>query len=114
MKAPEEALVPNNEEISILYTYSREMWDRIETVIDDIFAFAVASEISKGNDDNDNDKEPRTLNECIQRKDWPKWEIAIKAKLEFLNKRGVFGPIVQTPKGINHVSYKWVFVNKGN
>ena len=62
IKAPEEALVPNNEEISTLYTYSRDMWDRKETVIDDVIVFAVATEVSKGNDDND--KEPRTLNEC--------------------------------------------------
>ena len=71
----------------------------------------VATQISK---DGDKDNEPCTLNECQQRVDWPKWEISIKAELESLNKRGVFGPIVQTPKGFNPVGYRWVFVRKRN
>ena len=95
----------------MFYTYSGEMWDRKETVIDDVFSYAVATQISKG---SDNDTEPRTLNECRQRVDWPKWEIAIKAEIEFVNKRGVFGPIVQTPKGFNPVGYRWVFIRKRN
>ena len=70
MKTLEKTFVPNNEDISILYTYLREIWDRKKTVIDDIFAFAVATKVSKGNDDND--QEPRTLNECQQRKYWLK------------------------------------------
>ena len=61
-------------------------------------AYAVAAQISKKNGDDDLDIEPHTISKCRQRKDWPKWESAIKAELESLNKRGVFGPIVQTPK----------------
>ena len=34
--------------------------------------------------------------------------------LESLNKRGVFGPIVQTPIDVSPVGYKWVFVRKNN
>ena len=29
-------------------------------------------------------------------------------------KRDVFGPVVQTPKGVKPVGYKWVFVRKLN
>ena len=29
-------------------------------------------------------------------------------------KRDVFGPVVQTPKGVKPVGYKWVFVQKYN
>eukprot|EP00268_Persea_americana_P062664 TRINITY_DN8051_c1_g3_i5.p2 TRINITY_DN8051_c1_g3~~TRINITY_DN8051_c1_g3_i5.p2 ORF type:complete len:110 (+),score=12.12 TRINITY_DN8051_c1_g3_i5:1356-1685(+) len=101
LKTPEEVPVSNNEEISILYNYSRERWNRNEIIIDDAFAYAVATQISKENDDDDWDTEPRSINECLQRKDWPKWENAIKAELESRNKRGVFGPIVQTPKDVN-------------
>lgn len=112
-ESPEEELVPSNNEISIFHSCSEEVWDRKEIVIDDAFIYMVATEIEKGNDENNGD-EPRSIIECRQRSDWPKWENAIKAELESLNKRGVFGPIVQTPKGINPVGYKWVFVRKRN
>ena len=38
----------------------------------------------------------------------------MQAELNLLMKREVFGPVVQTPKGINPVRYKWVFVRKSN
>ena len=110
MVAPEEAQVPENDEISIFHACSGELWDRKAFVIDDIFSYAVAVEISKDNDDDEH--EPRSVNECRQRKDWPMWKDAIQAELKSLEKRGVFGPIVETPKGINPVGFKWVFVRK--
>ena len=39
---------------------------------------------------------------------------AIQAELNSLLKRELFGPIVQTPKGVMPVGYKWVFVRKHN
>ena len=44
----------------------------------------------------------------------PKWKDAIQAELASLEKREVFGPIIQTPEGIKPVGYKWVFVRKRN
>jgi len=41
-------------------------------------------------------------------------EDAIQVELASLEKRGVFGPIVRTPEGINPAGYKWVFVRKQN
>ena len=38
----------------------------------------------------------------------------MQAELNSLMKREVFGPVVQTPKGIKPVGYKWVFVRKSN
>ena len=38
----------------------------------------------------------------------------MQAKLNSLMKRDVFGPVVQTPKGVKPVGYKWVFVRKRN
>ena len=35
-------------------------------------------------------------------------------ELNSLIKREVFGPVAQTPRGVNIVGYKWVFVQKGN
>jgi hypothetical protein len=108
-----EVPVPNNNEISVFYTYSGEFWNRKEFLMDDTFSYAMANEIIKydnkhirKSDDNEDNTEPRTIQECRQRKDWPKWKDAIQAELDSLKKRGVFGPVVQTPKGINPVGFK--------
>ena len=62
---------------------------------------------------NDNeDLEPKSVEECRQRDDWPKWKDAIEAELNSLSKHEVFGPIVLTPDGVKPVGYKWVFVRK--
>ena len=77
-------------------------------IIEDIFSFAVATEIMI------DDSEPHTVDECRQRYDWPKWKEAILAELASLAKRKVFGPVVQTPEDVKPVGYKWVFVRKRN
>ena len=62
---------------------------------------------------NDNeDLEPKFVEECRQRDDWPKWKDAIEAELNSFSKQEVFGPIVRTPDGVKPVGYKWVFVRK--
>ena len=38
----------------------------------------------------------------------------MQVELNLLIKQDVFGPIVQTPKGVKPVGYKWVFVRKRN
>ena len=95
-----------NEEISINYT--RELWNREETIIDDVFSYTVATEII-----ND-DYEPHNLDDCRQRSDWPKWKEAIQTELTSLAKREVFGSIIQTPENVKPVGYKWVFIRKRN
>ena len=47
-----------------------------------------------------------------KKKDWPKWKESIQIELNSLAKWEVFRPIVQTPKNIKLVRYKWVFVWK--
>ncbi|CAL9011562.1 unnamed protein product [Prunus brigantina] len=81
-----------------------------EMVIDDIFSFVVAAEIIKGHEDI----EPRSVDECKERSDWPKWKDAIQVELNSFEKRGVFGPVVQTPQVVKPVGYKWVFTRKHN
>ena len=66
LEALKEAPVPDNEEISMLYNYSRERWIRNKIFIDDAFAYAIATKISKENDDDNWDTKPRTINECLQ------------------------------------------------
>ena len=60
------------------------------------------------------DLEPKSVEECRRRNDWPKLKDAIQTELNCLAKREVFGPVVQTPEGVKPVGYKWVFVRKRN
>ena len=60
-------------------------WDRNSIVVNNIFAFQVASNIIR----NDEDPEPPNVEECRHRNDWPKWKEAIHAKLNSLTKREV-------------------------
>ena len=69
---PEETAVHKSKEISINYACTNELWDQNEIIIDDMFAFAVATEIILSDD-----IEPRSVDKCRQRKDWPKWKDAI-------------------------------------
>ena len=60
---------------------------------------------------NKEDYVSKTPEECMHSNDWPK---SLKAELDSLEKRNVFGPVVQTPKYVNPVGYKCVFVIKRN
>ena len=108
--ALEEAHVPKNSEISISYVHKVDKCDRNNIVINNIFAFQVALDIIR----NDEDLEPQNVEECRNRNDWPKWKEAMQVELNSLMKREIFGLVVKTPKGIKLVGYKWVFVRKRN
>ena len=83
--------------------------DRNKTVVDNIFSFKVALDITRSNDD---EIEPQTIKQCRSRNDWPMWKKAIQAELNSQVKREVFGPVVQTPEGVMLVGYKWVFIQR--
>ena len=100
----------DNNEISINYISTGKIWDRNNIVIDHVFAYKVALDITQ----SDEDPEPHTVEECRHRNDWPKWKEAIQNELNSLDKREVFGPVVPTPEDVNPVGYKWVFVRKRN
>ncbi|CAL2228218.1 unnamed protein product [Prunus armeniaca] len=70
--ASELTVVPKSQEISLNYTFIDELCNRNEMIINDIFAFSVATEIKK-----DDDIESCSIDECTQRQDWPKWKDAI-------------------------------------
>ena len=72
-EALEEAQVPENCEISISYVYIGEKWDQNNNIINNIFTFQVASDIIR----NDENPEPRNVEECWHRNDWPKWKEAM-------------------------------------
>ena len=92
----EEVQTSENNEISMNYVSTRKLWNRNNIVIDNIFAYNVAIEIMQ----QDEDFEPKSIHECKQRNDWPKWKDAIQAELASLEKCEVFGPIIRTPEGI--------------
>ena len=81
-EAPKEAHVCKNCEILVSYVHMGEKWDQNNIVINNIFAFQVASDIIR----NDEDPEPRNMEECRHRNDWPKWKEAIQAKLNLSTK----------------------------
>ena len=91
----------DNNEISINYVLSGKQWNRKHVDMDDLFAYEVALELM----DNE-DHEPTSIYECMQRPDWLKWKEAINVELESLRKRGAFGPIIRTPHDIKPVGYK--------
>ena len=100
----------NDLEISINYVNTGNLWSRKDINIDEIFSFSIAYEITNENDD----PEPRSVNECQNRHDWKNWKDAIDTELKSLKNRKVFGPIVAIPAGMKPVGYKWVFVRKRN
>jgi hypothetical protein len=63
---------------------------------------------------NEEDYVSKTQEEYMHRNDWPKWKDALKAELDSLEKQNIFGLVILTPKNINTVGYKWVFVIKRN
>jgi len=65
------------------------------------FAMAIAVAESEAMD-------PQSLEEARRRKDWPRWEEAMRVKLNALKKAGTWG-VVERPKGRNVVACKWVF-----
>ncbi|GKC99060.1 retrovirus-related pol polyprotein from transposon TNT 1-94 [Tanacetum coccineum] len=95
MTVQKEPQVPENEEISINYVMSRKIWNQNEIDVDDTFTYNVALKVME----NDEDHEPKSVPECKNRNDWPKWKDAVEAKLKSLKKREVFGPVVRTPEG---------------
>ena len=54
------------------------------------------------------------MEEYRHRNDLPKWKEAMQAELNSLMRREVFRPVVQKPKGVKPIGYKWVFVQKRN
>ena len=95
----------------IHYVHTWEIWDTNIIVVNNIFSYKVALDITRS---NDNEYELQTDDECRRRNDWLIWKEAIQVELNSLIKHEVFGLVVWTPEGIMPVGYKWVFVRKRN
>ncbi|CAL9019548.1 unnamed protein product [Prunus brigantina] len=72
-RTSEMAIVPESQEISINYTSTNELWNRNEILINNIFAFLVATEIIK-----DDDIEPCSIDECKRER-----QIGLSGKMQF-------------------------------
>ena len=107
LQVPEDI---ENVEISINYVSTINQWDCNEIIVDNVFAYKIALNVINESQDH----KPKSIKECRQRQDWPKCKNAIDVELSSLVKREVFGLIVQTPKDVKPVGYKWVFVRKRN
>ncbi|KAJ9560562.1 hypothetical protein OSB04_005722 [Centaurea solstitialis] len=57
-----------NDEISMSFTISGKIWDRKSIILDNVFAYNIAVEITS----LDDEMEPRSVEECKQRNDWKK------------------------------------------
>src|SRR4051812_22955439 len=101
-----DQLVEMNDEISINYIDSGELYNRKTTIVDIYFASNISSV--------ELDPEPKTMAECQKHSEWVKWKEAIEAELRSLYRRNVFGPVVQTPPGVTPIGHKLVFVRKRN
>ena len=99
---PKEASVHENCEISVSYIHIGKKWDQNSIVINNIFAFQVAFDIIRNNED----LEARNMKECRHRNDWPKWKEATQAELYSLTKQEVFIPVGQMLENIKLVGYK--------
>ena len=65
-----------NYEILVSYVHIGKKWDLNNIAINNIFAFQVAHDIIR----NDEDPEPQNVEECRHRNDLPKWKEVMKAK----------------------------------
>ena len=50
--------------------------------------------------------EPKPVEECQYRDDWPKWRAAVQLELNSLEKCEVFWPVVRTSECVKPVGYK--------
>lgn len=60
----------------------------------------------------DEDAEPQTVADCKASADWPMWKAAIKAELQSLLEREVFGDVQQCPPDHKPIGCRWVFTRK--
>ena len=63
--------ISGNTENSICYVDDGKTINRCETKVNDIFIYHVATDIEIN---TDNDPELRSIDECLQRNDWLKWQ----------------------------------------
>ena len=69
---------------------------RNKIVVDNVFSFKVALDISR----SDVDYEPQSVEECQRQDDWLLWKSTMQAESDSFAKRKIFKLIVKTPEMI--------------
>lgn len=98
----------DNQEISVQYMHTGQVWDRETTEMNDTFISKIAQEV------NEEIPDPLTVEEAKNRPDWSKWKEAIDSELDSLIKRQVFGPVIPAKPDTTYTGYKFTFVKKRN
>ena len=56
--------------------------------------------------------DPKSIEECQESADWPRWKEALLSELQSLQKREVFTGPMELPMGRNAIGHRWVLVKK--
>jgi hypothetical protein len=95
------------DEITINYIETGEYFERSNTVVNILFSKQIAEVLLS-------DLDPKSMVECKKRSDWNKWKEAIESEIASLTKKEVFSNVIPKSSNVNHVGFKWVFVQKRN
>lgn len=96
-----------NIELFVIYCGTSDIWNKANIEIDESFICMIAKNLFCEKDD----LEPNTIDEAMHCFDWLIWKVAIEEDYASLQKRHVFGPIVNNFSS-QILGYKLVFVHK--
>lgn len=82
--------------------------DDIDTLADSLAEVNVSAFLALHDDESD----PQTIEDCRRSPDWPQWKAAIKAELQSLLAREVFGAAQECPPDHTPIGCRWVFTRK--
>jgi len=69
--------IHENKEILINYVSNEIQWNRQKFNVDDAFAYQIALNVISDSEDH----EPKSIKDCRQSENWPKWKDAIEGCL---------------------------------
>lgn len=98
----------DNEEISITYKHTGNIYQRQELKLNERFAYAVIQDITNAIPD------PHTIKEAQKQAYWPQWQAAINTKMDALIKRQVFGPFKNATADTDYTDSRFTFLKKRN
>jgi hypothetical protein len=101
-RANDEPTDNTNEQLGIV--------DEVDTISEELAEVNISTFLAAV----DEDAEPQTVEDCHISPDWPKWKQAIRAELQSLIEREVFGHVEECPPNHRPIGYRWVFTRKRN
>lgn len=95
----------NSIEIAIKFVKTKELWVHTHVNLDDVFYSHVSQHL-------DNDCDLTIVAKAHSQNDWPMYEEVMKSKLKSLRIWKEFSLVEITPKEVNPMACKWMFVKK--